>query len=158
MQRRKPISKRPKAPRKKAVLYADSLWSQIVRRRSETCVSPAWEPWAHRGEYVPCGRPVTDAAHGIDRGAFGTRWDLRNGWPSCWTCNCQVYARPQSRKRLWYEWIEAQWGPALTAEMRAKARGMAKSVDVRDVTAALEAVLHTGAADPGVNVEQRRCA
>lgn len=69
MQRRKPISKRPKAPRKKAVLYADSLWSQIVRRRSETCVSPAWEPWAHRGEYVPCGRPVTDAAHGIDRGA-----------------------------------------------------------------------------------------
>ncbi len=138
--RRARIAKRPKASRRKAVLYADSLWSQIVRRRSETCVSPRLAEW-REGVYVPCGKPTSQAAHGYDRADFGTRHDLRNGWPSCYSCNCLVY---QNRKRLWFAWVEHQWGPELTAEMRAKAALPAKTVDLPDVTRALEAVLHMG--------------
>lgn len=134
------ISKRPKASRKKAVLYADSLWSQIIRRRSATCVSPRLAEW-REGVYVPCGKPTSQAAHGYDRADVGARWDLRNGWPSCYSCNCLVY---QNRKRVWFAWVEQQWGPALTAEMRAKAGAPAKTVDLASVTSALEAVLHMG--------------
>ncbi len=122
------IAKRPKASRKKSVLYADSLWSQIVRRRSDTCQT--------------CGiRPTTQAAHGIDRGYFGTRWDLRNGFASCGGCNRQSFYR----KQAWTQRLRLElFGPALFDELWTLAQRPAKAVCLPDVTRALEAVLHTG--------------
>jgi hypothetical protein len=135
--KRSRIAKRPKASRKKAVLYADSLWSQIIRRRSATCET--------------CGtRPTTQAAHGIDRGYFGTRWDLRNGFASCGGCNRQAFYR----KQAWTQRLRLElFGPALFDELWALALRPAKAVSLPDVTRALEAVLHMGVDVPTLGGE-----
>lgn len=143
---RKPIARkaRPragnksKAPRRKLDATALELWSLIVRSKSPTCVSPRFSIWRETGIYVPCGQPTAQAAHGYDRGEYGTRYDTRNGWPSCVVCNCYTYARPRWRKRLWYAFVEREWGPELTAHMRAIARRSAKDLDLHAIIRGLE--------------------
>lgn len=124
---RKRIAKTPRHSRKKLALYADSLWSQIVRKREGGCVS---------------GRPshagVFQAAHGFSRRYHATRWNLRNGFKLCQGCHVYYTHRPLE----WDNWLMNAWGADLYAGMRADALRNDR-VGLDCVVMALEAVLHT---------------
>ena len=126
--KRSKLAKKPRHSRKKAILYADSLWSQIVRRREGGCVS---------------GRPTHaggfQAAHGFSRRYHGTRWNLRNGFKLCQGCHVYWTHRPIE----WNDWLMAEWGLLVYHELKRQALSTERR-DLPQITAALEAVLHSG--------------
>ena len=123
------IAKRPRASRKKAVLYADSLWSQIVRRREGGCVDP--RPHKCAGCF--------QAAHGFSRRYYGTRWNLQNGFKLCAGAPVYYTHRPLE----WDDHLRRTFG-VFYEDMRAAALSVQAKQDLPQITAALEAVLHTG--------------
>lgn len=145
--RRSKLKSRPAHPHKRDVERADRLWSQIIRRRSATCLAPKVNPWMREAIYIPCGRETEEAGHGIERGRVGTRYDLRNGWPICHIHN-SLY-QTGVMKRLWLSWCDSQWGPSLAAEMHSLSRLPPKSIDLAAVTAKLEQVWRCGAETEG---------
>lgn len=105
--------------------HLDTLWSRAVR--TGACDVPHLALWG-----FPCGGAI-QANHGYDRGDYGTRWELRNGFSACAAMNTWAY---RTGRRRWYAWVEAQWGPTLTARMRALADAPAK-IDYEAVLASL---------------------
>lgn len=133
--RRSRIAKRPKASRKKLARYADSLWSQIVRRRETGCVDT--KAHACAGAF--------QAAHGFSRRYHATRWNLLNGFKLCAGAHVRYTYDPLAWDAFLREW----WGEALYTELRTTAQGNAKQ-DLPQIVTALEAVLHTGSDVPQV--------
>jgi len=122
------LAKKPRHSRKKAVLYADSLWSQIVRRREGGCVSN--RP-THAGGF--------QAAHGFSRRYHATRWNLRNGFKLCQGCHVFFTHRPLE----WEDFLLEALGELGYIGLRCNALANERQ-DLPQITAALEAVLHTG--------------
>jgi hypothetical protein len=121
--------RKSKRPRRKLLAYADSLWSQIIRRP---------------GACVICGaRERLQGAHGFSRRYHATRHDLRNGFCLCSGCHVYYTYRPIE----WDDWMLCNMGSQLYEELRAKALQNSR-VDLDCVVTALEAVLHSGAALP----------
>lgn len=110
-----------------AELYLDHLWG--LRVRTEECVIPHGTP----PFMFACDQRI-QANHGYRREHKGTRWLLINGWSACAATN--LWER--FHKDEWQWWVEAQWGEAVTEEMRRLARGPAK-VDHQAVLDALRA-------------------
>lgn len=122
-------ARKSKRPRRKLMAYADSLWSQIVRRP---------------GQCVICGqRERLQAAHGFSRRYHATRHDLRNGFCLCSGCHVYYTHRPLE----WDDWLRCTWGVNLYDELRIKAL-LNQRNDLDSTVKALEAVLHSGAAVP----------
>lgn len=126
--------RKSKRPRRKLLAYADSLWSQIIRRP---------------GACVICGqRERLQGAHGFSRRYHATRHDLRNGFCLCSGHHVYFTHRPLE----WDEWLRFEWGTVwnqagLYEELRFKALANEKQ-DLDLTVKALEAVLHSGAAVP----------
>lgn len=115
--------RKSKRPRRKLLAYADSLWSQIVRRS---------------GACVICGKTERlQAAHGFSRRYHATRHDLRNGFCLCSGHHVFYTHRPLE----WDLFLWAQWGDQLYQELRTKALRNEKQ-DLDLTFKALEAVLH----------------
>lgn len=127
--RRKRVPKKSKRPRRKLLAYADSLWSQIIRRPS-ACVI--------------CGKTERlQAAHGFSRRYHATRHDLRNGFCLCSGHHVFYTHRPLE----WDMYLWANWGDWLYQKLRTKALANEKQ-DLDLTIKALEAVLHSGAGVP----------
>lgn len=126
---KKALPRKSKRPRRKLLAYADSLWSQIIRRP---------------GACVICGKTERlQAAHGFSRRYHATRHDLRNGFCLCAGHHVFYTHRPLE----WDTWLQARWGELLYTTLRERAL-MNLRVDLELTIKALEAVLHSGAAVP----------
>ena len=126
---KKPVPRRSKRPRRKLLAYADSLWSQIIRRA---------------GRCYCCGAVERlQGAHGFSRRYPATLNDLRNGFCLCSGCHVRYTYDPLS----WDEYLRDTWGSDLYEELRSKALRNER-VDLDSTVMALEAVLHSGAALP----------
>jgi hypothetical protein len=121
--------RKSKRPRRKLLAYADSLWSQIIRRP---------------GACVICGKTERlQAAHGFSRRYHATRHDLRNGFCLCSGCHIRYTYDPLG----WDTWLQARWGELLYTTLRERAL-LNLRVDLELTIKALEAVLHSGAGVP----------
>jgi len=124
-------AKKSKAPRRKLIHYADSLWSQIIRRR---------------GVCQVCGKTERlQAAHGFSRRYHATRWNLLNGRCLCSGCHVRYTFDPIG----WDDILRGEGVCELWEyeDLRTTAQSN-KRVDLEQTIAALEAVLHSGAAVP----------
>lgn len=58
---------------KKALKYADDMFSKFIRARDKQCVT--------------CGKPSDDCSHLFRRTHYSTRWDVRNAYGQCRSCH-----------------------------------------------------------------------
>lgn len=81
----------------------------------------------------PCGGPL-QWSHGFSRDYRAVRWDPRNGF-----CVCRDHhAYTTNRDLEWKEWMRAEWGDCLYAEMLALALTHRKP-DLTELVAELRA-------------------
>lgn len=106
-----PIPKAKKRKtKKKQTLSAecDKLAGQIARAKGCCCT-------ANDG-LVEC-KGNLQWAHGFGRGYHAIRWDARNGF-----CQCAAHHWFYTNRDLeWKDWLRAEWGESLYAEMWALA-------------------------------------
>lgn len=95
---------------KKLIDQCDTLRSKIVRHRTTCgqavkCTSYMSTPW--------CKKSITfktcHAAHCIDRGWWSHRWDLRNGFWTCPSCNDPKY-NAMDHKMMLMQQIDKEYG------------------------------------------------
>lgn len=100
-----PLPKKVKKPsRAAATKKCDELFSLLVRARDRCCVI--------------CGSTsFLQCAHGFSRSYHAVRWDFRNAWALCRACHVRYTHRPLE----WGVWLNARWGDALEAEVKALA-------------------------------------
>lgn len=109
------VRKPKKPPRQNWSEKCDVLFSKLVRRPGVCAIDGC------------SATTLLQCAHGFSRRYRTVRWDFRNAW-----CLCSKHHKYYTYYPLqWDDWLRAQWGEVLYAEMRALALSGGTATDTR---------------------------
>ena len=101
IKRKKRVSKRPKAPRKRLKAECDRLFSRFIRLRDGVC------RLCNSTAYLQC-------AHLFSRRYYGTRWSPVNAWALCRACHVRYTYRPLEWDEVLRETLGELYEPTRT--------------------------------------------
>jgi len=114
-----------KTPRQRAVLKADKLWADLIKRRDSYACRKC------KKQYSQGDRGI-QASHIIPRGKFSTRWHPQNGKALCYACHLHWHSHPTESS----VWAVEEFGPALLHYVNERSR-----LNVKYLAADIEAIV-----------------